>query len=206
MRVLLASRAQDFQQSKLDSDQHSIKNVLASLQITVSSIRFFAFHLPLRPRPPSTGLHSDPFFCKGRALVAGLRDQKQHQSSWAFEVHYWHQQQQSQPRAFFIRSFFIPRVSLSWRVQASCSLELKRQGWVELERGARGAADATASEGIGKFFLFSHDQKLLYRGFEHNFYFRNTLESFPFVPMVFRGAQTCWNTKSFVCCGIPVFV
>ncbi len=93
-------------------------------------------------------------------------------------MHYWHQQQ-SQPRAFFIRSFFIPRVSLSWRVQASCSLELKRQGWVELERGARGAADATASEGIGKFFLFSHDQKLLYRGFEHNFYFRNTLESFP---------------------------
>ena len=58
-----SSRAQDFEQSKLDSDQHSIKNVLASsLQITVSSFRFppsFASkttHYYYRPSFP------DPFF------------------------------------------------------------------------------------------------------------------------------------------------
>ena len=73
-----SSRAQDFQQLKLDSDQHSIKNVpLASRQITVS----FLYHCQGWPS----------FFAEGSRAV-GLRDQKQHQSSWAFEVHYQHQQ------------------------------------------------------------------------------------------------------------------
>ena len=59
-----SSRAQDFEQSKLDSDQHSIKNVLASsLQITVSSFRFppsFASKTTHYYRPS----FPDPFFVK----------------------------------------------------------------------------------------------------------------------------------------------
>ena len=104
-------------------------------------------------------------------------------------MHYSHQQQ-SQPRAFFIRSFFIPRVSLlSWRVQASCSLELKRQGWVELESCFRGNWKVP-------YFLMTKS----YNGSNTTLFPEYTrIISFSFLFMFRELKHGCWNGFQAIC-------